>query len=59
MDVSLNKSKNEDLIIYFQSFIISFYFDVTIINNGNSIDNKSESLLQFFLEKYKNEYIKI
>ena len=55
MNVSLNKSKNEDLIIYFQSFIISFYFATTIINNENSIDNESELLLQFFLEKYKNE----
>ena len=55
MNVSLNKSKNEDLIIYFQSFIISFYFATTIINDENSIDNESELLLQFFLEKYKNE----
>ena len=55
MNVSLNKSKNEDLIIYFQSFIISFYFAATIIKDENSIDNESELLLQFFLEKYKNE----
>ncbi len=55
MDVSLNKSKNEDLIIYFQSFIISFYFAVTIINDENSIDNENELLLQLFLEKYKHE----
>ncbi len=55
MDVSLNKSKNEDLIIYFQSFIISFYFATTIINDENSIDDESVLLFQFFLEKYKNE----